>query len=73
MRLALVGLSQAGRALYFACVFAFSHAARNFAIASSRVAAVPFVTPFLAGQMDVIDHAHRSSDGRKGEPSSRIL
>jgi hypothetical protein len=41
-------------------------------IASSRVAAVPFVTPFGAGQIEVIDQAHRNSGGSKREPSSRM-
>jgi hypothetical protein len=41
-------------------------------IASSRVAAVPLVTPFGAGQIEVIDQAHRNSGGSKREPSSRM-
>jgi hypothetical protein len=40
---------------------AFIHASRNFAIASSRVAALPFVTPGVAGTIDVIDQRHRNS------------
>jgi hypothetical protein len=60
-------------ALWFRGGHAFSLTARDLGFASSSVAAVPFVTPRVAGQMDVMDHAHRSSGGRKGEPSSRIL
>jgi hypothetical protein len=56
--------------LIAALVFAFSHAARNFAIASSRVAAVPLVTPGAAGQIEVIDQNQRNSGGVPEEPSS---
>jgi hypothetical protein len=31
---------------------------------------VPFVTPGVAGQIDVIDQNHRSSGGVEAEPSS---
>jgi hypothetical protein len=41
---------------------ALSHAARNLAIASSRVAAVPCVAGD-AGTFAVIDQPHRSSGG----------
>jgi hypothetical protein len=54
---------RAGSFSHHSHAFAFSQAARNFAIASSRVAAVPFVTPGVAGTIDVIDHPHRSSGG----------
>jgi hypothetical protein len=47
----------------FAFAFAFSHAARNFAIASTRVAAVPFVTPRVAGTVALTDQTHRKSGG----------
>jgi hypothetical protein len=43
---------------------AFSHAARNLAIASTRVAAAPFVTPGVPGTMVMIDHP-RNSGGRR--------
>jgi hypothetical protein len=45
------------------------HAARNVAIASSRVAAVPLVTPGVAGQIEVTDQNDRNSGGAE-EPSS---
>jgi hypothetical protein len=50
-------------------VDAFSHAARNFAIASSRVAAVPFVTPGVAGVMKT-DQNQRMSGGVLADGSS---
>ena len=34
---------------------------KNFAFVSSGVAAVPFVTPIVAGTMAVMDHNQRSS------------
>jgi hypothetical protein len=43
---------------------------RNLAIASSRVAAVPFVTPFVAGTMAVTDQNHRMSGGVLADASS---
>lgn len=47
-------------------VRAFSHAARNFAIASSRVAAVPFVKPRVAG-VTIRDHSGPLAPrGRRG-------
>jgi hypothetical protein len=49
-----------------------SHAARNLAIASSRVAAVPFVTPRVAGHIEVMDQVHSRSGGSKREPDSRM-
>ena len=49
---------------------AFSHATRNLAIASSRVAAVPFVTPGVAGQIEVTDQNQRNSGAVPAEPSS---
>jgi hypothetical protein len=57
------GLGQGGP-VFQPPAFAPSHAARNFAIASSRVAAVPFVTPVTAGTIAVIDQ----SGGPKREP-----
>jgi hypothetical protein len=42
------------------------------AIASSRVAVVPFVTPFVAGQIEVIDQVHSKSGGSKREPDSKM-
>jgi hypothetical protein len=51
---------------------AFSHAARDLAFASSSVAPVPFVTPRVAGQMEVIDQVHSMSGGSKREPDSRM-
>jgi hypothetical protein len=42
----------------------FSHAAQTFAFASTRVAAVPFVTFGIAGTMEGTDKNQRSSGGR---------
>jgi hypothetical protein len=41
-----------GSLVYGLARLAFSHAALNLCIASSRVAAVPFVAPDLAGQIE---------------------
>jgi hypothetical protein len=45
----------------------FPTTARNLAIASTRVAAAPFVTPGVPGTMVMIDHRHRNSGGPKRE------
>jgi hypothetical protein len=61
-----------GSLVYGLARLAFSHAALNLCIASSRVAAVPFVAPDLAGQIEVIDQVHSKSRGSKREPDSRM-
>jgi hypothetical protein len=43
--------------------------AGNLAFASSRVAAVPLVTPGVASQIDVIDHTHRNFGGLTTAPT----
>jgi hypothetical protein len=59
--------ARAGSALHSfgdpAISFDLSHASRNLAFASSSVAAVPFVTPGVAGTIAATDQTHRMSGG----------